>query len=293
MPTEATDPRYREIDRWPTETAVEAMLEAQLAAIAALKSQTAAMAAAIEAAAERLRRGGRIAYAGAGTSGRIGVQDGVELTPTFNWPFERLVFLIAGGPAALTRTQEGAEDSREAAETSVIEEGIGPDDVLIGIAASGRTPYVIAALEAARAAGALTIGVANNPDAPVLRAAEHAVLADTGSEVVAGSTRMKAGTAQKVTLNLISTGIMLRLGLVHHGLMVNMQVSNAKLRQRAIRMVSALAEVEAAPAEAALDAGGRDIKTAVLVARGLSADDARIRLAAAQGSLGAALDTLP
>jgi N-acetylmuramic acid 6-phosphate etherase len=293
MPTETTDPRYREIDRWPTETAVEAMLEAQLAAIAALKSQTAGMAAAIEAAAERLRRGGRIAYAGAGTSGRIGVQDGVELTPTFNWPFERLVFLIAGGPAALTRTQEGAEDSREAAEASVIEEGIGPDDVLIGIAASGRTPYVIAALEAARAAGALTIGVANNPDAPVLRAAEHAILADTGSEVVAGSTRMKAGTAQKVTLNLISTGIMLRLGLVHHGLMVNMQVSNAKLRQRAIRMVSTLAGVEAALAEAALDTGGRDIKTAVLVARGLSADDARARLATAQGSLGTALDTLP
>ncbi|MDG2535801.1 N-acetylmuramic acid 6-phosphate etherase [Sphingomonas sp. HITSZ_GF] len=292
MSTEATDPRYREIDRWPTEAAVEAMLEAQLAAIAALKSQTGAMAAAIEAAAERLRRGGRIAYAGAGTSGRIGVQDGVELTPTFNWPFERLAFLIAGGPAALTRTQEGAEDSREAAEASIAEEGIGPDDVLIGIAASGRTPYVIAALEAARAAGALTIGVANNPDAPVLRAAEHAILADTGSEVVAGSTRMKAGTAQKVTLNLISTGIMLRLGLVHHGLMVNMQVSNAKLRQRAIRMVGTLAEVDSGPAESALDAGGRDIKTAVLVARGLSADDARARLKAAQGSLGAALDTL-
>lgn len=292
MPTETTDPRYREIDRWPTETAVEAMLEAQLAAIAALKSQTGAMAAAIEAAAERLRRGGRIAYAGAGTSGRIGVQDGVELTPTFNWPFERLVFLIAGGPAALTRTQEGAEDSREAAEASVAGEGIGPDDVLIGVAASGRTPYVIAALEAARAAGALTIGVANNADAPVLRAAEHAILADTGSEVVAGSTRMKAGTAQKVTLNLISTGIMLRLGLVHHGLMVNMQVSNAKLRQRAIRMVSTLAEVEAGPAEAALDAGARDIKTAVLVARGLTPDDARARLAAARGSLGAALDAL-
>jgi N-acetylmuramic acid 6-phosphate etherase len=292
MPTETTDPRYREIDRWPTETAIDAMLEAQLAAIAALKSQTAAMAAAIEAAAERLRRGGRIAYAGAGTSGRIGVQDGVELTPTFNWPFERLVFLIAGGPAALTRTQEGAEDSREAAIASVAEEGIGPEDVLIGVAASGRTPYVIAALDAARAAGALTIGVANNADTPVLHAAEHAVLADTGSEVVAGSTRMKAGTAQKVTLNLISTGIMLRLGLVHHGLMVNMQVSNAKLRQRAIRMIGTLAGVEAAPAEAALDAGGRDIKTAVLVARGLDPAEAQARLAAAQGSLGAALDTL-
>ncbi|MDQ0250155.1 N-acetylmuramic acid 6-phosphate etherase [Sphingomonas kyeonggiensis] len=292
MPTETADPRYREIDRWPTETAVEAMLEAQIAALAALKSQTGAMAAAIDAAAERLRNGGRIAYAGAGTSGRIGVQDGVELTPTFNWPFTRLAFLIAGGPAALTRTQEGAEDSREAALAAVAAEDIGPNDVLIGVAASGRTPYVIAALEAARAAGALTIGLSNNAGTPVLAAAEHAILADTGSEVVAGSTRMKAGTAQKVTLNLISTGIMLRLGLVHHGLMVNMQVSNAKLRARAIRMVGTLAGVGEGPAETALDTAGLDIKKAVLVARGLDADDAEVRLAAAQGSLGKVLDAL-
>jgi len=292
MPTETADPRYREIDRWPTETAVEAMLEAQIAALAALKSQTGAMAAAIDAAADRLRHGGRIAYAGAGTSGRIGVQDGVELTPTFNWPFVRLAFLIAGGSAALTRTQEGAEDSREAALAAVAAEEIGPNDVLIGVAASGRTPYVIAALEAARAAGSLTIGLSNNAGTPVLTAAEHAILADTGSEVVAGSTRMKAGTAQKVTLNLISTGIMLRLGLVHHGLMVNMQVSNAKLRTRAIRMVGTLAGVGEGPAEAALDAAGLDIKKAVLVARGLDAGDAETRLAAAQGSLGKVLDAL-
>ena len=292
MPTEAADPRYREIDRWPTETAVEAMLEAQIAAIAALKSQTGAMAAAIDAAADRLRHGGRIAYAGAGTTGRIGVQDGVELTPTFNWPFERLAFLIAGGPAALTRTQEGAEDSREAALAAVAAEEIAPNDVLIGIAASGRTPYVIAALEAARAAGALTIGISNNADTPVLSAAEHAILADTGSEVVAGSTRMKAGTAQKVTLNLISTGIMLRLGLVHHGLMVNMQVSNVKLRGRAVRMVATLAGVGEGRAEAALDTAGLDIKKAVLVARGLDAGAAEERLAAAHGSLGKVLDIL-
>jgi len=292
MSTEAADPRYRELDRWPTETAVEAMLEAQLAAIAALKAQTAPIAAAIDAAAERLRNGGRIAYAGAGTSGRIGVQDGVELTPTFNWPFERLAFLLAGGPAALTRTQEGAEDSRDAAIEAVAAEALGPDDVLIGVAASGRTPYVIAALEAARANGSLTIGLSNNRDTPVLTAAEYAILADTGSEVVAGSTRMKAGTAQKVTLNLISTGIMLRLGLVHHGLMVNMQVSNAKLRQRAIRMVATLAGTAETAAETALDAGRNDIKRAVLIARGLDPAEAETLLTATQGSLGAALDNL-
>jgi N-acetylmuramic acid 6-phosphate etherase len=292
MPTEAADPRYADLDRWPTETAVEAMLEAQLAAVAALKSQTGAMAAAIDGAAERLRAGGRIAYAGAGTSGRIGVQDGVELTPTFNWPTERLVFLMAGGEAALLRTQEGAEDDRAAAAQAIAEHGIGPKDVLIGVAASGRTPYVVAAIEAARSAGALTIAVANNSGTQVLAAAEHAILADTGSEAVAGSTRMKAGTAQKVTLNLLSTGIMLRLGLVHQGLMVNMQVSNAKLRVRAIAMVGELAGVDTAAAEAALDAAGRDIKRAVLVARGLSAEDAEARLAAHRGSLGAALEGL-
>lgn len=290
MPTEAADPRYVDIDRWPTPAAIEAMLESQLAAVAALKSQTDAIAAAVDAAAERLRGGGRLGYAGAGTSGRIGVQDGVELTPTFSWPVERLVFLMAGGQAALTKTQEGAEDDREAARAAVAAEAIGGGDVLIGVAASGRTPFAVAAIEAARAAGALTIAVANNPGAPLLAAAEHAILADTGSEVVAGSTRMKAGTAQKVTLNLVSTGIMLRLGLVHRGRMVNMRVSNAKLLDRAVRMVTELAGVEADRAAAALEAAGRDVKKAVLIAGGLDARAAEARLAAHGGSLGAALD---
>lgn len=292
MATEAADPRYVDIDRWPSGAAIEAMLESQLAAVAALKSQTEALAAAVDAAAERLRAGGRLAYAGAGTSGRIGVQDGVELTPTFNWPVERLVFLMAGGEAALTRTQEGAEDDAEAALKAVAAHGIGPNDVLIGVAASGRTPYVLAAIEAARAAGALTIGLANNPGAPLLEAAEHGILADTGSEVVAGSTRMKAGTAQKVALNMLSTAIMLRLGLVHRGLMVNMQVSNAKLLQRGRNMVRDLAGVDDAAAAAALDAAGRDIRKAVLIARGVGADEAAALLERHGASLSAALESL-
>jgi len=290
MATETIDPRFVDIDMWPTEAAVEAILASQIEAVEALTSQTHALAAASDAAAERLRGGGRIAYAGAGTSGRIGVQDGVELTPTFGWPEARLVFLMAGGAAALMKTQEGAEDDRDAARADVAAAGIDAGDVLIGIAASGRTPYVLAAIEAARVAGALTIGVSNNAGAPLLEAAGHAILADTGSEVIAGSTRMKAGTAQKVVLNTLSTAIMLRLGLVHRGLMVNMQVSNAKLLARGQAMVRDLAGVDPAAAEAALAAAGNDIKLAVLLARGLDAAAAKALLERSQFNLRTALD---
>ncbi len=290
MSTETVDPRYLDIDTWPTEAVVEAILASQIEAVAVLKGQAAALAAASDAAAERLRGGGRIVYAGAGTSGRIGVQDGVELTPTFGWPEARLVFLMAGGPAALMKTQEGAEDNRDAACADVEAARIGARDVLIGIAASGRTPYVLAAVEVGRAAGALTIGVANNQNVPLLDRAEHAILADTGCEVIAGSTRMKAGTAQKVVLNTLSTAIMLRLGLVHHGLMVNMQVSNAKLLSRAQAMVRDIAGVDQARAETALAAAGNDIKLAVLLAKGLDAKAAWALLERSHFNLRAALD---
>lgn len=290
MPTETVDPRYTDLDRWPTATAVEAMLEGQLAAVAALKEQTGAIAAAAEAAAARLRAGGRLVYAGAGTSGRVAMQDGVELTPTYSWPGERLAFLIAGGMAALARSVEGAEDDVEQACAEVDEAGIGRDDVVIGVAASGRTPYTVAVIEAARRAGALTIGVANNAGAPLLAAAEHPILADTGSEAVAGSTRMKAGTAQKVALNLLSTAIMLRLGRVYRGLMVNMRVSNAKLEARANAIVREAAEVSRERAAAALGEAGNDIALAVLIARGLDPAVAAEALRAHHGDLRAAIE---
>ena len=173
MSTESIDPRYVELDSWPTERAVEAMLEGQLAAIAAIHGQIGAIARAADAAGERLRRGGRLVYAGAGTSGRIAVQDGVELAPTYNWPEDRLVFLMAGGMGALTRSVERAEDDAEAGRAAIAAHHVGPDDVVIGVAASGRTPYTIALVEAGRAAGALTIAVANNPGSALLAAAEH------------------------------------------------------------------------------------------------------------------------
>lgn len=290
--TEHPDPRYTHIDAWPTLDAVHAMLDGQVAAIATLRTQTEAIAGAADAAADRLKHGGRLVYTGAGTSGRVAVQDGVELGPTFGWPAARLLYLMAGGMAALAASAEGAEDDGEAARAAVNANEIGPDDVVIGVAASGRTPFTIAVIEAARAVGALTIVIANNPGTPLLSAADHTVLADTGSEVIAGSTRMQAGTAQKVVLNTLSTAIMLRLGRVYRGLMVDMVISNDKLLRRAHRIVQTLAECNEDAAVAAIEAGGRDIKAAVLIAKGLSSDAARALLAKHGGILRSAIGAL-
>lgn len=237
------------------------------------------------AAADRLRGGGRLAYAGAGTSGRIGVQDGAELGPTFDWPSERLLFLMAGGEAALIRATEGAEDRSDAAEQDVREARLGPADVLVGIAASGSTPYTVTAVGAARTAGALTIGISNSAGAPLLAAAEHAVLVETGPEAIAGSTRMKAGTAQKATLNLFSTAVMTRLGRVYRGQMVDMNARNEKLRRRAVRMLRSLTGCSTEQAAAALAQTDGRVKPAVLVVRGLSPANAVALLARSGGDL--------
>jgi len=292
MSTESVDPRYADIDRWPTALAVEAMFEGQLAAIASIKSQIAAIAAASDAAAATLKSGGRLVYAGAGTSGRIAVQDGVELGPTFDWPSERLVFLLAGGMNALAESAEAAEDDSSGAAAEIISAAIGTGDVVVGIAASGRTPYALSAIETARGRGALTIGIANNPGSPLLAAAEFALLADTGSEAIAGSTRMKAGTAQKALLNLFSTATMMRCGRVYRGQMVEMRVSNDKLLARAKAMVSALAEVDEVTAARALAEGGNSIKSGILLARGMSASQAEDLLERHDRNLGRALDAL-
>ncbi len=285
LETEHVSPRYADIDAWPTGDAVAAMLEAQFAAVAAVRPAVATIAAAIDAAAGRLKTTGRLVYVGAGTSGRIAVQDGAELQPTFNWPEARVVFGIAGGFDALLRSIEGAEDDAAAATNFMAGVKPGAHDVVIGVAASGTTPFTLAAIKAARSAGALTIAIANNPGAPLLAAAEHGILAATGSEVIAGSTRMKAGTAQKIMLNLLSTGIMIRLGHVYRGRMVDMAARNAKLDVRAERMVMDLAECDAAHARAALVACAGALKPAILVALGMSATAAAMALATANGRL--------
>lgn len=288
--TESVDPRFQDLDAWTPLQATTAIWESQLAAVAAIGPALPDIAGAIEAAAERLGLGeGRLAYAGAGTSARVAVQDGSELPPTFGWPEMRVLFLTAGGEGALSIALEGAEDDRDDALRQVEVAGLGPSDVLIGLAASGRTPFTLAALEAARRAGALTIGMSNNPGAPILAASDRPILVETGAEVVAGSTRMKAGTAQKVVLNMISTGIMLRLGRVHAGLMVDMRPGNDKLRGRAVEMVARIAGCSPETAEEALRRTDLNIKQAVLVARGLSPEDAAHRLRAAGGRLRDAL----
>ena len=264
---------------------MHALWEGQLAAVAALRPALPALAAAVTAAASRLRGGGRIAYAGAGTSGRIGVQDGAELGPTFDWPPERLLFLIAGGEAALIRAAEGAEDRADAAAQDVRDARLGPPDVLVGLAASGSTPYTVACVATAREAGALTIGIANSPGTRLLEAAEHKVSLETGPEAIAGSTRMKAGTAQKAALNLFSTTVMMQLGRVYRGQMVDMLARNDKLRRRAVRVLRGLTGVSTEQAAAALTEADGRVKLAVLIARGLRIAEAQALLAQCGGDL--------
>ncbi|WP_158915238.1 N-acetylmuramic acid 6-phosphate etherase [Caulobacter sp. S45] len=290
MSTETVDTRFVEIDRWPTLLAVEAMLEGQLAAVASLHSQLRNLALASEAAAERLMLGGRLIYAGAGTSGRIAVQDGVELSPTYGWPEERLIYVLAGGITALSQSAEGAEDDEEDAVAQLEQVCVGTNDVMIGVAASGRTPFTVSALRYGRSRGALTIGISNNPGTPVLEHAEHPLLADTGSELIAGSTRMKAGTAQKAMMNLFSTATMLRCGLVYRGLMVNMRVSNEKLSNRARDIVKQLTGVDEEAAREAMAKAGDEIKKAVLLATGIDSAQADKLLVDNHQNLRAALD---
>ncbi|WP_112661637.1 N-acetylmuramic acid 6-phosphate etherase [Microvirga flavescens] len=292
MATEQFSARFQDLDSWPSHEILAALYEGQLAAVAAVREALPAIAAAAEEAVERLGRGGRLIYAGAGTSGRIGVQDGTELPPTFNWPDDKLVYLIAGGPGALLQAVENAEDSVEEGTAGIRNANVGPNDVVIGVAASGNTPFTIAALIEAKARGAQTIGISNNSGAKILSACSHPILADTGEEVVAGSTRMKAGTAQKIILNLLSTLIMIRLGRVYRGLMVHMRATNAKLRRRSAVMVIQITGCDEETAAKALAEADGDVKTAVLVALGIGVAEAKERLDKSNGNLRVALSQL-
>jgi N-acetylmuramic acid 6-phosphate etherase len=295
MATEKFSTRFQELDAWPSLDILSAFYEGQLSAVAAIRPALPAIAAAAEDAVARLRRGGRLVYVGAGTSGRIGVQDGAELPPTFNWPEDKVVYLIAGGEGAILSAVENAEDSIEDGIAGIRRADVGPDDVVIGVAASGRTPFTLAAVQEANTRGALTIGVSNNPGVPLLHISSHPILADTGEEVIAGSTRMKAGTAQKIILNLFSTLVMIRLGRIYRGLMVDMRATNAKLRRRSEIMVSQITGCDDATAVEALRRADGDLKVASLIALGANASDAQAALARSDGNLREALAefTLP
>ncbi len=294
--TEDSLRRYRDADEWPREEALEAMLERQFSALVAVRLALPQLAAAVAAAAgrlaqtARLAQTGRLVYVGAGASGRLAVQDGVELYPTFGWPHERLRYLVAGGESALVRSVEGAEDDGEAGRSEA--EALAPAsaDVFVCVAASGTTRYTRAAQAAARAAGAVTVALANNPEAPLLAEAEFPVLLHTGPEFLAGSTRMSAGTAQKIALNLFSTRLMTELGRVYRGLMVRVVPTNAKLVERSKRIVAALADAPIDAAASAWDAACGDIPLAVLMLDGLGREEAMARLAASRGNLRLARD---
>ena len=287
--TERTCPRFSGIDAWEPSDALDAMIEAQFAAVAAVRAARSAVERATRALETRLGERGRLIYAGAGTSGRLAVQDGAELMPTFNWPPERLVMLIAGGNEALLKAVEGAEDEAAKAAELIARHGVGAGDALIAVAASGTTPFTLACLREARRRGALTIGIANNPDTPLLDEAEHAIFLDTGPEPIAGSTRMKAGTAQRIALNLISSLLMIRLGRVYKGLMVDVQASNIKLARRREAIVRRLTGGGEQEVQQALARADGNIKLAVLLVDGCDLSSAKRLLDRAGGRLGAAV----
>ncbi|KFL26948.1 N-acetylmuramic acid-6-phosphate etherase [Devosia sp. 17-2-E-8] len=288
--TETASARYATLEDWSTSDLVAGILEGQYFAIGAVQSAGAAIAKAIDMSAERLSAGGRLIYIGAGTSGRISTQDAAELPPTFNWPSSRAISLMAGGEGAFLRAKEGAEDDEVAGVADLDGVSVGPNDVVIGVAASGRTPYVIAGLKHARKIGALTIGIYNNRGGRVGEACELPILIETGPEILAGSTRMKAGTAQKAALNCISTGVMIRLGFVYRGKMVEMQATNAKLRERGALMVADLTGADIEVATKAFAEAGQIIKVAVvMLSLDVSKDEAVAALARANGNLRRAL----
>ena len=290
METERASPRFSDIDLWEPKDVLDALIESQMTAVAAVRSALPAIEAAALAIEARLKGDGRLIYAGAGTSGRLAVQDGAELVPTFNWPRERLLLLMAGGTEALLRSAEGAEDDVAAASDLVRRHSIGRSDAIIAVAASGATPFTVTCLREAKGLGALTVGIANNQSTPLLLEADHPIWLGTGAEPIAGSTRMKAGTAQRVALNLLSTLVMIRLGRVHQGLMVDVQAINAKLLARSERILQKLTGGSADEARDALQRAGGNIKIAVLLLHGVTAEDAAALLAQANGQLRTALE---
>jgi N-acetylmuramic acid 6-phosphate etherase len=292
MDTEQASPRYADIDLWAPGDVLHAMIEGQMAAVAAVRASLPAIERAALATEERLREGGRLIYVGAGTSGRLAVQDGAELIPTFNWPKDRLLLLMAGGKDALLQSVENAEDETGEALSAILQNTIGAPDVLIAVAASGTTPFTLTCLREAKSRGALTIGIANNRDTPILNEADCPVWLDTGPEPIAGSTRMKAGTAQRAALNALSSLVMIRLGRVHQGLMVDVQAINAKLQRRSEHMLLRLTGRDPQEVRAALEQAGGSVKLAVLLLHGCSQAEAASALDRAGGRLRTALKNL-
>jgi N-acetylmuramic acid 6-phosphate etherase len=287
--TEQHRPELADLDRRDTISLVRLMAEDQAEALDALVRAAPQIASAIDTVVERLEDGGRLVYVGAGTAGRMGVLDAAECPPTFNT--DVVIGVLAGGFDALLKSSEAVEDDAAAGAADMDQLGLSPRDAVVGVSASGRTPYTIGAVQQARRLGAVTIGVASNPDAELSRHVDHPLELVAGPEVIAGSTRLKAGTAQKVVLNMFSTIAMVRLGKTYGDLMVDLRATNHKLRERARRIVSQATDVDAATADRAIAAAGGDVKVAiVMLLTGVDAGEAAARVVAHRGCVRAAVE---
>ncbi|MEU8378449.1 N-acetylmuramic acid 6-phosphate etherase [Streptosporangium sp. NPDC048865] len=279
LSTEQSDPRYSRIDRLPTDQVARLMNAADTAVPAAVAEAIPEISAAVDAVVARMRAGGRLFYVGAGTSGRLAVLDASECPPTFGTDPELVQGVIAGGVPALTRSVEGAEDDRAGGAAALAERGVGELDAVVGVSASGRAPFVLGALAEASRRGALTVALSCNAATPLSAAAAHPIEVIVGPEVVTGSTRLKAGTAQKLVLNMISTITMVKLGRTYGNTMIEVSAMNSKLADRAARMVSDITGAALSAARSALEAAGWHVKVAVLmIEHGLDAAGARVLL---------------
>lgn len=284
LETETRNPRTLDLDALSTPLLVETLHAENAAVLDAVQATLPQVAQVVDILAQRLGSGGRLFYVGAGTSGRLGVLDASECPPTFGVSPDLVQGIIAGGPTALTTSIEGAEDSPETGAAALQEREVTAQDVVIGIAASGRTPFVLGALEEAKRRGAITAAIVNVSHSALVQIADVTLAAVTGPEALTGSTRLKAGTAQKLLLNLLTTATMIRLGKVYSNLMVDVRATNAKLRDRAVRIVLAATEADPPAAEAALQQADGSAKVAiVMLRRRLSAAEARERLETAGG----------
>ena len=288
--TEQRNPASASIDSLPTEDVLRIINAEDRKVAAAVEREIPAIARAVDAIVAAFERGGRVFYLGAGTSGRLGVLDASECPPTFNVPPEMVQGIMAGGEAALSHATEATEDDPATGARDLLARGFTGRDVLVGITASGRTPYVLGAVAEARRLGAVTVGICCSPDSELARAVDIAIAPLPGPEVVAGSTRMKAGTAQKLVLNMLSTAAFVRMGYVYGNMMVNVQPKNEKLVDRARRIVAEAAGVPYDRAGDLLAASGNSVRVAILMGKaGIGRDDAERRLAAAGGRISKAL----
>jgi N-acetylmuramic acid 6-phosphate etherase len=288
--TEQRNPESERIDSVPTADLLAIINREDRKVALAVEHEIPNIAAALDAIAERYQRGGRLFYLGSGTSGRLGVLDAAECPPTFGVSPDRVQGVIAGGEAALVRATEASEDHPEAGEADLKQRGLIPADAVVGITASGRTPYVLGAVDYAKSLGALTVGLSTNPDSELSRHVDIAITPVVGPEVITGSTRLKSGTAQKLVLNMISTGLMVKMGYVLGNLMVNVQLKNEKLQARARRIVMDVSGCTGEEAEQAIAQSGRNVRVAIVMAKlRIDREPAEKRLADAGDNLWSAL----